>query len=75
MKRKTSVTGTGSHFNDVTKEINRVNANKIRRNTKASDAWRKAKEEDPSIEFRMSFWEFKKDYLGKFQKPRRGPRK
>jgi hypothetical protein len=75
MRKKTGITGTGSYQNDVTEGINRASVVRIRRNTLASDAWRKAKEEDPSLEFRMSFFEFKKGYLKKFRNPLRGPRK
>ena len=75
MKRKTGITGTGSYYNDVTKDINRASANRMKRNTIASDAWRKAKEEDPTIEFRMSFVDFKKNYLKKIRNPVGGSRK
>ena len=63
MKKKHGVTGTGSYHNDVTRDINRANVVRMNRNIKASDAWRKAKEDDPTIEFRMSFAEYKKMYF------------
>ena len=75
MKKKTGVTGTGSYQNDVTEGLNKASAVRTRRNTMASDAWRKAKEEDPRLEFRMSFPEFKKMYLGRFRNCVAGPRK
>ncbi len=75
MRRKTGFTGTGSYQNDVTKGLNWASVNKNKRNTIASDAWRKAKEEDPTLEFRISFPEFKKNYLKKFRNPLGSPRK
>jgi hypothetical protein len=75
MRKKTGITGTGSYQNDVTEGLNRASVNRTRRNTIASDAWRKAKMDDPKLEFRISFPEFKKNYLSKFRNPLRGPRK
>ena len=63
MKKKSNHSGTGLYQNDVTDNLNKAFSNKIRKNIKASDAWRKAKEEDPRLEFRMSFVDFKRLYF------------
>jgi hypothetical protein len=61
--KKNKHAGSGLYQNDVTEGLNRAFGNKIRKNIKASDAWRKAKEEDPKLEFRMSFVDFKRIYF------------
>ena len=66
--------GLGVYSNDVTKDINKASFNRGKRTVEWNDAWRKAKEEDPSIEFRMTFPEFKKTGL-KNLKSFRSPRK
>jgi hypothetical protein len=63
MAKKRSASGEGMYSNDVTEGLNRAFSEKIRKNIKASDAWRKAKEDDPRIEFRMSFVDFKRMYF------------
>lgn len=57
--------GPGFFYNDVTKDINKIAYAKNKFITDANDAWRKAKEEDPTLEFRMSFLEFKKKLMKK----------
>lgn len=63
MSKKNTHSGSGLYQNDVTEDLNKAFSNKIRKNIKASDAWRKAKEEDPRLEFRMSFVDFKRIYF------------
>jgi hypothetical protein len=50
----------GIYSNDVSKEINQVAHKRNRRTIQWNDAWRKAKELDPTLEFRMSFVNFKR---------------
>lgn len=57
--------GPGFSYNDVTKDINKIAHAKNQFTIDANDAWRKAKQEDPTLEFRMSFLEFKKKLLKK----------
>ena len=64
MKRGTSGKGTGANpLNDLSKDINKgIWANRVDP-TIVNDAWRKAKEEDPQLEYRTTFLEWKKRYL------------
>lgn len=55
--------GPGFGYNAVTKDINRVAYDKTLLTIDVNEAWRKAKQEDPDLEFRMSFLEFKKKFL------------
>lgn len=55
--------GPGFAYNDVTKDINKVASMKNKMTIDVNDAWRKAKAEDPTLEFRMTFLEFKKKFL------------
>jgi hypothetical protein len=68
MSIKKGQTGTGSYHNDVTEDLNKAAFNKTKRNIEASDAWRKAKQEDPRLEFRMSFVDFKRIYFSRKKK-------
>jgi hypothetical protein len=64
--RKIYAKGLGySPNNEISKELNRMSWNKMQKNIEASDAWRKELEKDPSIENRMSFVEFKREYFSK----------
>jgi len=63
MSKKNTHSGSGLYQNDVTEGLNKAFSNKIRKNSKAADAWRKAKEDDPRLEFRMSFVDFKRIYF------------
>jgi hypothetical protein len=60
--------GLGYGPNDITHGkdgLNRVAFRKTMNTVEAADAWRKAKEEDPKLEFRMSFVDFKRIYFAK----------
>lgn len=39
--------------------------------TVMNDHWRKAKKSDPTLEYRISFYEWKKEYLKEFYKKKR----
>ena len=62
MKSKGRAKGLGFGYNEVTKDINKVSWAKNQETITINDAWRKAKENDPSLEYRMSFVEYKKLY-------------
>lgn len=62
MKSKGRAKGLGFGYNEVTKDINKVSWTKNKETITINDAWRKAKENDPSLEYRMSFVEYKKLY-------------
>jgi len=53
---------TGLRQNDTTKDVNRAAFAKNMETVDINDAWRKAKANDPSIEFRMTFVEYRKLY-------------
>jgi hypothetical protein len=61
--------------NDLSSRV-RIKARNAGPNATAmNNAWRKAKEEDPTLEFRMSFMEWKKGYEREYFKKRREKRK
>ena len=62
MASKGRAKGLGFGYNEVTKDINKVSWAKNQETITINDAWRKAKENDPSLEYRMSFVEYKKLY-------------
>lgn len=49
--------------NKTSREMNKIAYNKTRRTIQANDAWRVAKSNDPSIENRLTFVEFKREYF------------
>lgn len=63
MSKKYSASGEGYSSNDVTKNLNSATQAKVKLTIEINDAWRKAKSEDPSLEFKMSFLEFRKKYI------------
>jgi hypothetical protein len=68
MKKANRSKGLGYSTNEVTRDLNGAARNKFRTTIAINEAWRKAKEEDPQLEFRKSFVEFKREYYRKFQK-------
>lgn len=68
MKRGHSASGEGYASNDVTKSLNSAAHAKNMLTLEVNDAWRQAKIDDPSIEFKMSFLEFRKKYIKKLNR-------
>ena len=60
---KNSAKGLGYSSNSLSKDLTRIGTAKTRITTDINNAWRKAKEEDPSLEYKMSFVQFKKKYF------------
>ena len=58
-----------SKLNETGSDITRAAFKKTVKNVISSDAWREEKEKDPSIEFRMSYAEFKKIYFSRKKNP------
>lgn len=52
----------GVYSNDITKELNKAGQSRMKFTIDVNDAWREAKAKDPSLEFRMTFLQFKKGY-------------
>jgi len=55
----------GVYSNDITKELNKLGQSRMKFTIDVNDAWREAKTKDPSLEFRMTFLQFKKGYSKK----------
>jgi len=62
----------GQTDNNVSKDLSAASYMKNALTRNVNEAWRKAKEEDPSLEFKKSFIEFKKDYLRKKNRKTQG---
>jgi len=62
----------GQTDNNVSKDLSAASFMKNALTRNVNEAWRKAKEEDPGLEFKKSFIEFKKDYLRKKNRKTQG---
>lgn len=74
MSRRRSINEGASH-NDASREINRFVYKKKIETYKVCDAWRKALAEDPNLQYRMTFLEFKRKFFRKNRGVKNGKEK